>query len=166
MNRRKGIIVSETENNLIDALRHTCHYISQLNKLLEKANGYGNKNVDFIHGDYGFNYLDSATIISEEEFKKEFSIKLNLNKEGFNKADMYLTGKGHNGIEFYDKYLEFIKANFSNQVEVMGTVIMHGSPYLNIVTDKSRLDSIRLPLELFEEHEYMKREGKKLIIIN
>ena len=166
MNRRKGVIVSKTEEKLVNALRHSCDYIKSLNKHLEKANGYGSHNLEFKHEDYGFNYMDKAVLISEEEFNREFSIKLNLKKEGYNKADMYLTGQGCNGIDFYDKYLEFVKANFSNEVEVQGSVIMHGSPYLNVVTDKDNFRYITLPLELFEEYKYMKREGKKLIIIN
>lgn len=155
MNYRKGIIVNETEEVLVEELRTTFKCIDVMNGLLKKANGYPYNNARFNHMDYGFNYLNKATIISSKKFKEVFSL------EG--EEIKFLRGEACGMFEHWDEYVE---SNFENTFNVIGVSITQGIRYLNIATGKGIHEFKTLPLSLFDEYYQMHTNGEKLIIIN
>ena len=154
MDRRKGVVVNETERKFIFSLKDSYDYIKHLNDLLIIANGYGCGLKIFNHEDYGFEYVDKLTLITEEEFNESFKID-----------GMSLTGKGLSGIDIYDSGVEFIKSNFGKAIKVKGVVERYSSMWLNIENDEY-MRHISLPITLFVEYDYMEQEGKSIVIIN
>ena len=140
---KRAFILSKTEYTLLSSLLSCIDYVKELNKLLVKANGYGNTDVVFNHEKHNLQTLKKVTLISEDDFNKDFKIEVP------NTKTTKVIHKKRQLERVTEDSLKFIKNNFGKSFEVSDFQKIHGEPHISITIDYW---TYTLPFQLFREY--------------